>query len=122
MADVTPAQLPTSKLIQSKRLINSFVLANFCDALATGVALSLPGFAEKGLVAQHLLAQSETIPLLIIKTAITAFMVGIYALTVSRQARWSRPIATALKICTIIVWCAVAWNELNIALALSATL
>ena len=122
MVDVTPAQLPSSQLNHSKRLINSFVLANLCDALATGVALSLPGFVEKGLVAGHLLAQSQTIPLLILKTAITAFMIGIYALTTHRQARWSRPIATALKICTILVWCAVAWNEVNIAVALAATL
>jgi hypothetical protein len=122
MLDVTPAQLPSSKLLQSKQLINSFILANFCDALVTGVALTLPGFVEKGLLGQHLLAQSQTIPLLIFKTAITAFMIGIYALTMNRQARWARPVALALQICTVLVWCAVAWNELNIVVAMAALL
>lgn len=122
MLDATPAQLITSKLTQSKQLINSFVLANVCDALVTGVGLLMPGFVEKGLLASHLLAESQTIPLLILKVAVTAFMIGIYALTTPHQGRWSRPIATAFKLCTILVWCAVAWNELNIALALGATL
>lgn len=117
MLEPTPAQSSSHHLVRSKRLINSFVLANLCDAVATGVALSLPGFIEKGPLAGHMLADAQTIPLLILKTAITAFMVGIFALSTHRANRWAGPITTALRIATVLVWAVVAWNEFNILLA-----
>jgi len=112
----------TRVLTKGKRLIHSFILANLCDALLTGLALSLPGFVEKGLLAADMLAQAKVIELLIFKTAMVAFMVGIYALTAHRSGRWSYSIEAALKIGTVIVWLVVAWNELNIILALSEML
>jgi len=117
MLELTPAQSSSYNIIHSKRLINSFVLANLCDVIATGVALSLPGFMEKGPLAAHMLADAQSIQLLILKTAITAFMIGIFALATHRSSRWASPITTALKIATVLVWAVVAWNELNILLA-----
>ncbi len=58
-------------MTKEKRLINSFALANLCDAMVTGVALMLPGFVEKGLMGAQLLADEKAIELLIVKTAIT---------------------------------------------------
>lgn len=104
---------------KEKRLINSFLLANICDIVVTAVALSLPGFVEKGLVAGEMFEQARFIEPVIFKIAITAFMIGIYALAMHRRGRWSSPIATALRIGTIVVWVVVAWNELNVALALN---
>lgn len=106
-------------MIKEKRLINSFLLANICDIAITAIALSLPGFVEKGLVAGEMFEQARFIEPVIFKIAITAFMIGIYALAVHRRGRWSIPIATALKIGTVVVWMVVAWNELNVALALN---
>jgi hypothetical protein len=103
---------------QAKRKINSFVLANVCDALLTGIALNLPGFVEKGILGQAMLADAKVIPLLIFKTAITAFMVGLYALVAHREGEWAGAVKVALQIGTVIVWVVVAWNELNIVLAL----
>jgi hypothetical protein len=108
--------------MNQKRLINSFLLANVGDAVLAGIALLLPGFAEKGWPAGDMLAQGRVVELLIFKTAITAFMIGIYALAVQRNGRWTSPITTALRLGTILVWLAVAWNELNIALAFGAML
>lgn len=110
-----------SALRQSKarKLINSFVLANVCDALITGVALNLPGFVEKGIVAQHMLANAQGIRVLIFKIAVTALLIGVYALFTERRGRWSFAIHNGLQIGTVIVWAVVAWNELNVALALS---
>lgn len=105
-------------MTKEKRLINSFVLANLCDVVATCVALTLPGFVEKGVMGGGMLAQARPVELLILKTAITAFMIGIYALAVHRRHRLHYSIETALKIGTVLVWLIVAWNELNIALAL----
>ncbi|HZQ05135.1 MAG TPA: DUF5658 family protein [Anaerolineae bacterium] len=120
MLEITPAISQAQELIQDKRLINSFILANLCDALLTGIALQLPGFMEKGVLAGQMLAQAQVIELLILKTSITAFMIGIYALAAQREGRWAYSIKTALRIGTLVVWGVVAWNELNIVLALSA--
>lgn len=120
MLDGTALYPQTQGMIKEKKLINSFVLANLCDALLTGIALQLPGFMEKGFVAGEMLAQSRVFELLIFKTAVTAFMIGIYALAAHRKSRFSHSIEVALRIGTVVVWCVVAWNELNIALALSA--
>lgn len=104
---------------KARKLINSFILANVCDAVVTGIALNMPGFVEKGIVAQDMLANAQGVRLLIFKTAVTAFMIGIYALSTERRGRWSVAIQTGLQIGTVIVWAVVAWNELNVALALS---
>jgi hypothetical protein len=117
MAIAIPTTLQLTGITHGRRLINSFLLANICDALITGVALSLPGFMEKGLLAEGMLASSRVFELLILKTAVTAFMIGIYALTANRPGRWSPPIQTALRIGTMAVWAVVAWNELNVILA-----
>lgn len=108
----------TQWTVRAKGKINSFVLANVCDALLTGIALSLPGFVEKGILGQAMLADARVIPLLIFKTAITAFMIGLYALVAHRNGEWSNAVKVALQIGTVIVWAVVAWNELNIVLAL----
>lgn len=106
-------------MTREKRLINSFVLANLCDVVVTGVALTLPGFMEKGLLGEEMLAQAQGSELLILKIAITAFMIGIYALAAHRKDRWSHPIEAAIKISAVIVWVAVAWNEFNVVVALA---
>jgi hypothetical protein len=118
MVNVTHIYSQTQVMTKGKRLIHSFILANICDALLTGIALQLPGFMEKGFLAGEMMAQAKVIELLIFKTAITAFMIGIYALAAHRNGRWSSSIETALKIGTVVVWIVVAWNELNILLAL----
>lgn len=102
------------------RQINSFLLANICDVVVTGVALMLPGFVEKGLVAGEMFSQARTVEMLILKTAVTAFMIGVYALAMHRSSRWSKAVGTAMRIATILVWAVVAWNEFNILLALGA--
>jgi hypothetical protein len=118
MVPVFPGALRLTGISEGKPLINSFILANLCDALITGVALTLPGFVEKGILGEGMLAGSQVFELLILKTAITAFMIGIYALTAHRQGRWSAPIQTALRLGTMAVWAVVAWNEVNVLLAL----
>lgn len=118
MVPDTPLRAQPRTMIKEKRLINSFLLANICDIAITAIALTLPGFVEKGLVAGELFEQARFVEPVIFKIAITAFMIGIYALAMHRRGRWSSPIATALKIGTVVVWMVVAWNELNVALAL----
>lgn len=120
---ITTAQLAQpNSMFKEKRLINSFLLANICDIVITAIALSLPGFVEKGLVAGNMFEQARFLEPIIFKIAITAFMIGLYALAMHRRGRWSDPIATALKIGTVVVWSVVAWNELNVVLALDQLL
>lgn len=115
---LTRRALSTRGFDREKRQINSFVLANLCDALLTAIALNLPGFVEKGVLGQPMLADARVIPLLIFKTAVTALMIGLFALAARRDGQWSYAIKVALRIGTVIVWAVVAWNELNIVLAL----
>jgi len=122
MTETLTISLETRERTKGMRLINSFVLANLCDAILTGIALNMPGFSEKGLLAADMLAHAQVIELVIFKISITAFIIGIYALTAQHKSRWSRPIELSLKIGIVLVWCVVAWNELNIILALRAML
>jgi hypothetical protein len=108
--------------MREKRLINSFALANLSDMVVTGVGLSLPGIREKGIQAEDMFAQGQVSEMLIIKVAVTAFMIGIYALAAHRNSRYHPAIEKALKIGTVLVWLAVAWNELTVGLTLSALL
>lgn len=122
MSEKTPIALQTRTQVKGKQLINSFLLANCCDALLTGLALQLPGFVERGLVAREMLAQARGLELLILKIAITAFMIGIYALAAERHTRWRFSVEAALRVGITLVWLAVAWNEINLVLALSEML
>lgn len=103
-------------------MINSFILANISDVILTAIGLAVFGFIEIGIVAGNMVAFSQISQLLILKTAVTAFMVGIYALSAHHNTRWRSSVETALKIGTVLVWVVVAWNELNIALALGQLL
>lgn len=114
----TVGETTTHQVHIKKRRIDSFLLANVCDGVLTAIALQLPGFSEKGFVAGEMLSQAMVVELVIFKIAITAFMIGIYALAVQDKGRWSFPVETALRIGTGIVWTIVAWNELNIVFAL----
>ncbi len=119
MVNVLPGNLRLTGITEGKPLINSFLLANLCDALITAVALRMPGFMEKGVLGEGMLAGSQVFELLILKTAIVAFMIGIYALTANRRGRWTSPVQTALRIGTMAVWAVVAWNEMNVLLAIA---
>jgi hypothetical protein len=119
MLEKNPALSRARTTLKAKGLINSFVLANLCDVLLTGIGVGGLKFMEIGPVAGIMLAQQQVIPLLIVKTAITAFMIGIFALSVSRNSRWAHPIRASLRIGNVILWLVVAWNELNIAVALT---
>jgi hypothetical protein len=114
LSEVLRIQTQTRNTARHKRLINSFLLANLADAILTGIGLNLLGFREIGVVAGGMLAADAAVELLIFKIAITAFMIGIYALAVTRQGRWSSSIQSAVRIGNIAVWLVVAWNELNI--------
>jgi hypothetical protein len=109
-------------MMKEMKLINSFVLANISDAVVTGVGLHLPGMTERGVRASEMFAQGQISEMLIFKTAITALMIGIYALAASRRVRWAYPIEAALKIGNVLLWVVVAWNELNVGLALNQLL
>ncbi len=109
-------------MTREKKLINSFILANVCDVCITFIALMLPGFTEKGFLAGTLFARAQVSEVLILKIAITAFMIGIYALAVHRDGRLLQPVQAALRTGNALVWFVVAWNELNVVLALSQML
>lgn len=72
--------LGLSRVSREKVLITSFFLAGLADIGSTAIALSLAGFREVGLNGARQVAAGSTVNALVFRMAVTAFMIGMYAL------------------------------------------
>lgn len=91
--------------------MTSFFVANAIDAIITTHALRLGLAEEKGFIQP--LMEGHLSDALIIKTAIPAFLVGIYALSQHHTSKWTLPVDRAIRMANVLTWSVVAWNTLQ---------
>lgn len=64
-------------------------------------------------LASNKIEQGDFHEVLILKTALTAVLIGTYALSVKRNNRWLFPTEKALQVSSVLVWGAQVWNAVN---------
>jgi hypothetical protein len=107
------------KSLNGKRLITSFFLANLFDIVITTVFLSQDGWRELNSLAQNKIVMGEFYELIILKTALTAVLIGGYALASTLNSRLAYPLEQAVRIGSIVVWSVQIWNTINVIASVS---
>ena len=83
------------------------------DTSLTINALIQPEWQELNRYAVSRIEAGNFDQVLIAKMALTAVMIGSYALASKIGSRWKMPIEKAMQIGNMIIWGAVAWNLVN---------
>ncbi len=100
--------------MDQKRLITSFFLANAVDATITSLLLTQQGWQELNRLAYESIAQDGIQEILILKLAVTAVMIGSYALAHCINSRLEYPLEKALQWGAMMVWGVQVWNAANV--------
>jgi hypothetical protein len=100
--------------VDQKRLITSFFLANAVDATITSMLLTQQGWQELNRLAFDSIAQDGIQEVLILKLALTAVLIGSYALAHCISSRLEYPLEKALQWGAILVWGVQVWNAANV--------
>ena len=101
-------------MLNERKLINYFVLGQMADIFVTKIALDqLQGFREVGVLGSELIEQQET-RLLIIKIAITALMVGGFALSRNKNRMMEFVTRRSMEISTGILYLILTANASQI--------
>ena len=98
----------------AKRLITSFFVANVVDSLITAYFLSQEGWQELNLFAVGKISRGEFYQVLILKIAVTAILIGAYAIAKSLNSRLEYPLERSVQIGTALVWIVQVWNAFNV--------
>ncbi len=103
---------------KEKFLLTSFFTSNFVDIASTAYGLKL-GFYEKGILGSHFVEQGNFDDAVIMRTAVTAIMIGLYALANKNKDKlklnWSYTLDKSLKASNIISWGVAILNTTQIA-------
>ncbi len=100
--------------MKDKQLIVSFFLANLVDAISTSLLLTQEGWQELNGLALQKIQMGELHELIIIKLALTAVLIGSYALARSLNSRLEYPLEQSLRLGGLVVWGVQIWNAFNI--------
>lgn len=101
---------------KEKLLVTSFFLANSADTAITAAALNLTDLQEVGLYGQQAVTNNEFRQAVILKTAVTATLIGAYVLAKQKSPeseicrRLEFVLEKTLHGGNLIVWSTVAWN------------
>ncbi len=104
--------------MKEKRLMTLFWGSGVADIVTTSIGISLAGFAEIGILGSPIKQEYGIHAAYIMRTAVTAWMIGIYALTKTNDSRWAFSFEKAMNISSIISWAVVALNTVQISLYL----
>ena len=107
--------------MKEKRLITIFFLGNMIDASSTAYLLAQDGWQELNVFANGKIVQGEFTELIILKLAVTAVLIGSYALAKSTGSRLKFPLEKSLSIGTYAIWGVLAWNALNVIATMALT-
>jgi hypothetical protein len=106
---------------KEKILMTSFLASNFADIASTAYALNL-GFTEKGILGSGFVESGNFHEAAIIRTAVTAVMIGLYALTEENQDhlhyKWPYVFEKSMRAGNFISWGVFVLNTAQIAIQL----
>jgi hypothetical protein len=109
--------------MKEKVLMTTFALANLADAALTRLGMSMPGFKDINnnpiVPADALFSSTESDRIFIAKWASMTILLGVYALAARHNGRWKWPAEKAIQIGNAIMVGVVAWNLVNIGLAVT---
>ncbi len=104
--------------MKEKKLMTYFFLVQAADLAITLRALQLPGFSELNSFAAEMLDNGEEIKMIMIKMAVTLFLVGAYALTKEKESRFAFSTEKALQIGVAIMSAVLMMNAVQVAVEL----
>ncbi len=104
-------------MLKDKLLMTSFFVAALVDILTTGVGLNLGTFREIGWIGSQQVGAGTPMNAMVFRMAVTAFMVGMYALT---KERGHKPLVysfeKAVATTNLLSWSVVFFNAFQIGL------
>lgn len=100
--------------LNEKRLITAFFLGNAIDSTSTSILLTQEGWQELNQFVVNKIAMGEFHDVIILKLAVTAILIGTFALATCIDSRWAAPIGKALRIGNLVVWGIQIWNGFNL--------
>jgi hypothetical protein len=107
--------------VDEKRLITAFFLGNAIDSTSTSILLTQKGWQELNQFVVNKIAMGEFHDVLILKLALTAVLIGTFALATCIESRWAAPIGKALRIGNLLVWGTQIWNGINLLATILST-
>lgn len=100
--------------MKEKFVMTTFLAAGLGDVATTAVGLS-NGFKETGIMGQHLVEMNNETGAYVARVAVSAVLIGIYALSKEYPNRFSFSVDRAMRISNVITWGIVALNTVQIA-------
>lgn len=98
--------------MRGKELMTSFMVGNFVDVGLTNIGLNIAGFKEVGLVASNIVESGHLNSAVLLRSGVTAVLIGLYALNKDHGTRFAFSFEKALQYSNYIVW---GINALNAA-------
>jgi hypothetical protein len=104
--------------MKDRLLITSFFTANLADIAITTYGMTQKGFMERGVSANAFFETQNPVPMYIAKLAITAGLIGLYALSKKSKnvfgVKWEYVFEKALQFGNVAVWTMMLWNGINV--------
>ncbi len=99
--------------MKEKFIMTSFLAGQLADASITTIGLSA-NFSEKGYWINHLLETGGMTNALLAKMAVTAVVIGLYALSKEKNSRHFPAIDKGTRVGNLVTWGVVALNTLRL--------
>lgn len=96
-----------------KALMTSVFLSNFADIATTSYGVFYGGMQEVGIAGSRFTEAGRLSDAFILRTAVTAGMIGLYALAKKHGGRWELPFDALMHATNIIWWSVVVANTLQ---------
>jgi len=94
--------------------MTSLLAASVADVVTTGVGLNV-GLTESGFAGSHFIESGNPDAAYVSRVAVTALLIGVYALSKEYPGRFSYSIDKAMNILNVVAWGIVVLNTAQIA-------
>lgn len=103
--------------MKEKFIMTTFFAGGMADIATTAIGLNA-GFKEIGFLGSYMSEMNNMTGAYIVRTAISAILIGLYALTKEKNSRFAISFDGAVRISNVISWGVVALNAVQVAHAL----
>lgn len=99
--------------MKEKIIMTSVVTAAFADAGTTAMGLNM-GFREVGILPSHMVESGLTTEAYITRIAVSAVLIGIYALSKQYPNKYSDSVDKGIRIGNLVAWGVAALNAVQL--------